>query len=42
MCVININRVLKIYVINILTPSYKAPHADQIPNSEVKLFLLKV
>lgn len=41
-CVININRVLKIYFINILTPSYKTLHADQIPNSEAKLSLLKV
>lgn len=38
-CVLNINRVLEIFFINILTPSYKTLDADQIPNSEVKLFL---
>lgn len=41
-CVININRVLEIFFINILIPSYKTLQADQIPNSEVKLFLLKM
>lgn len=40
-CVININRVLKIFFINILTPSYKTLHTNQIPNSEVAIKFTK-